>query len=132
MCFKVSRYLESYCRHDDILAVNNDLSVILGISTIFDWIENLFNEVKRDLKGKILLPSIKYKESMDLILNNLRAVAVNIDYNLLKEGSYQLEDYTLVMDNRPVDYKSDDEGMQDQPSLLNDGTITFILHPGRL
>ena len=42
---------------------------------------------------------------MNLILNNLRAVAVNIDYNLLKEDSYQLEDYTLVMDNRPVDYK---------------------------
>ena len=61
MCFKVSRYLESYYRYDDILAVNNDLTVTFGISTIFDWIESLSNEVKRDLKGKILPPSSKYR-----------------------------------------------------------------------
>ena len=41
---------------------------------------------------------------MEHILYNLRGVAVNIDYNLLKEGSSQLEDYTLVMDKSPIDY----------------------------
>ena len=47
---------------------------------------------------------------MNLILNNLQAVSVNIDYNRLAPGSYKLEDYTLVMDKRPVDYGEDDEG----------------------
>ena len=45
---------------------------------------------------------------MNLILNNLQAVTVIIDYYRLTPGSYQFEDYTLVMDMRPVDYGEDD------------------------
>ena len=54
---------------------------------------------------------------MSLILINLMAVAVNIDYNRLTAGSYQLENYTLVMDNRPVDYRDDDGGDQDDSRI---------------
>ena len=54
---------------------------------------------------------------MNLILNNLRACAVNIDYDLLQANSYQMEDYTLVMDGRPVDYKDDDGGNQKDPRI---------------
>ena len=69
---------------------------------------------------------------MNLILNNQRAVAVNIDYELLKENSYQLEDYTLVMDNRPVYYKDDDGGMQDNSRIAPINPVFFtmeLLHP---
>ena len=69
-CFKVSRYIESYYRYDDILAVNSDL---------FAWLDKLSNEVKRDLKENILPPSNTFQASMDHIIWNLRAVAVNID-----------------------------------------------------
>ena len=55
MCFKTSRYLELYYRYDDILAVNNDLTVSYYVPTIFGWIDKLSNELKRDLKEKILL-----------------------------------------------------------------------------
>ena len=73
---------------------------------------------------------------MNLILNNLRAVAVNIDYNRLATGSYQLEDYTLVMNNRPIDYREDDGGDQDDPRITpfnhnffkkKNGTVTSTL-----
>ena len=89
----------------------------LGISTIYQWLENLYHEVKRDLKEDILPPSSKYKDSMNLILNNLRAIGVNIDYNLLQGNSYQMEDYTLLMDGRLVDYKDDDGGNQKDPRI---------------
>ena len=46
MCFKVSRYIESYYRYDD-LAVSNGTTQTLLISDIFDWIDRLSNEVKR-------------------------------------------------------------------------------------
>ena len=39
--------------------------------------------------------SVKYKDSINLILNNLQALAVNIYYYRLTPGSYQFEDYTL-------------------------------------
>ena len=57
---------------------------------------------------------------MDLILNNLKTAAVKIDYYRLDPSSYQMEDYTLVMDKRPVDYGIDDGGNQ------NDQRITPI------
>ena len=53
MCFKVSRYIESYYCYDDILAVNNDTTRTLKISDLFVWLDKLANEVKRDLKEKI-------------------------------------------------------------------------------
>ena len=54
---------------------------------------------------------------MDHILYNLRAVAVNIDYNLLIPNSYQLEDNTLVFDNRSIDYQKNDGGDQDDQRI---------------
>ena len=56
-CFKASRYIESYYRYDDILAVNNDTTVTLPISELFGWLNRLSNEVKRDLKENIIPPS---------------------------------------------------------------------------
>ena len=54
MCFKISRYLESYYRYDDILAVNNDLNVTLGILTVYEWLKDLYHLEKNDLKGDFL------------------------------------------------------------------------------
>ena len=88
MCFKVSRYIKSCYRYGDILAVNNDTTLTLSISELFGWLQRLSNEVKRDLKEKLLPPSSTYLESMDHILFNLRAVAVNISYNQLVPNSY--------------------------------------------
>ena len=70
MFFKVSRYLETYYRYDDILAVNNGTTQTLLISNLFDWIDRLTNEIKRDLKDKILPASVRYKDSIDLIIHN--------------------------------------------------------------
>ena len=125
MCFKVSRYIESFYRHDDVLAVNNDVTRTLSISDLFAWLEKLFNEVKRNLKEKILPPFITYQEIMDHILYNLRAVAVNIDYNLLIPNSYQLKDYNLVFDNRQKDYREDDGGNQND-SKMNPFNQNFL------
>ena len=76
---------------------------------------------------------------MDLILNNLQAVSVNIDYNRLAPGSYKLEDYILVMDKRPVDYGEDDgerlSRSKDRPIQLKipkNGTTTTILQSWHL
>ena len=97
-CFSISRFIESYYRYDDVLAVNLDLSKTLSISELYTWLERIFNQVKRDLKEKILPPSQTYEESMETILYNLRAVAVNIDFSMLIPKSYQLEDYHMVFD----------------------------------
>ena len=91
----------------------------LSISELYTWLERIFNQVKRDLKQKILPNSKTYEESMETILYNLRAVAVNIDFSTLTPKSYQLEDYHMVFDKRAIDYKSDDGG--------NQGDIRF--HP---
>ena len=76
ICFKISQYIESDYRHDDILAVNNDTIATLPISELFGWIEKLSNEVKRDLKANMLPPSSTYQESVDHIMYHLRAIAV--------------------------------------------------------
>ena len=47
-CFGLSRFLESYYRHDDVLAINNDLTRTLSISDLYSYISKLTNEVKRD------------------------------------------------------------------------------------
>ena len=51
-CFGVSRFIESYYRHDDVLAVNNDLTRTLSIFDLLGYVAKLTNEVKRDLKEK--------------------------------------------------------------------------------
>ena len=132
MWFKLSRYIESYYRYDDILAVNNDTTVTLPISELFSWLDKLSNEVKRDYKGKVLPPSSTYQKSMDHIIYHLWAVAVNIDYNLLIPNSYQLEDYTLVFDTRQVDYKEDDGLDHDDPRInpINQNFLKMnVRHP---
>ena len=48
---------------------------------------------KRDLKGDILPPSSKYKDSMNLILNNLPAIGVNIDYNLFQGSPHPIKSF---------------------------------------
>ena len=54
---------------------------------------------------------------MDLILNNLKTNAVILDYCRLDPSSYQMEDYTLVIDKRPLDYEIDDVGDQNDPRI---------------
>ena len=103
-CFMLSRYLEFYFRHNDILAVNNDLTETLPISTLFDWTSILATSVKRNLEEHILPPYIDYKESVDLIMNKLQIFMVNIDHNRLEP----FEDYSIVIDTQPLHYKVDD------------------------
>ena len=112
ICLKISRYLESYYRYEDILAVNNKQSKTLPILTLFDWVSILANNMKRKLEEHILPPSITYKESLELILNILRADMVNIDNYRLDPDSYQLEDYTMV-----TDYRIYDGGDQTNPRI---------------
>ena len=40
-CFGLTRFLESYYRYDDVLAVNNDLSRTLSISDLYCYITKL-------------------------------------------------------------------------------------------
>ena len=79
ICFKVSRYLESYYRYVDLLAVNNKLTETLQISTSFAWVSKLAKKVKRDLEEHALPPTSTYKDSLDLILNNPGVVMENIE-----------------------------------------------------
>ena len=49
---------------------------------------------------------------------------VNIDYNRMVPGSYQMDDYCTVIDQCTTSYRYDDNGM----SITRNGTTTFILH----
>ena len=118
ICFKINRYLESRYSYDDVLAVNNNSNLLLPISKeTLPMISILANNIKRNLEEHILLPSITYKESLDVILDNLRATAVNIDHYRLDPGFYQLEDYTMVTDTQLSDYRTDDVGDQNDPRI---------------
>ena len=103
ICFKISLYLESYYRYDDILAVNNDPRN----STLLTGSARLLTPPK-NLEEYILLQSFKYKGVLELILNNLRVVMINIDHYRLEQGCYQMKDYTVVTDRQPLDYRTDD------------------------
>ena len=83
-----------------LFAVNNELTQTLPISTLFNWISIIANNVKRNLEEHLLQQSMDYKESVDLVMNN-----------------QELEDYSMVIDTQPLDYKADDGGNQKDPIL---------------
>ena len=106
----ISRYLETYYRYDDELAISPDLTTSLKISKYFDWLCILNNNVIRALLDVVLPPSSSFKPAVDNILGNIRAIPVYVAPENLHEDSIQSADWAIVHSST-ITYRDDDGGV---------------------
>ena len=108
--FKVSRYLETYYRWDDILIIDLDINKKLAICDFWKNIEVGFENMKLYLQSKKLPNTVEYKPGLDMIINDLRIARVYIDTSEFTPNSWQQKDYAAIW-SQIIIYGVDDEVM---------------------
>ena len=110
----LSRYLETYYRYDDELAVDPNFSVTMKTSVYFDWLLKLHTNVSNALLSSTLPPSAMFKQGMDSLLANIRAVPVHIPTENLNQESQQFADWVMVNSGDITLYSETDGGTIDE------------------
>ena len=108
--FSLSRYLESYYRYDDELAIRDDPNKSISIETYYTWVTLANNNIKMNLMSNYLPPTESYRAGMTMLMKTINSLSLNVDYTRLVSGSYQLSDYNLVRDSNLPEFRTDDEG----------------------